>query len=806
MNQLTNKLILILFLLFSVSLFAQNETDLNISNLNEVNVDELSDKQVAEFWQQAQDKGMSISQLEQFATQKKVDPLQINKLKARIEGLQTTGKSPAVKSTERTFNGIESKPLVIKSNVFGASLFSDKSITFEPNLKIATPKNYILGTDDELLIDVFGYSEASYKLKVNTEGKIQIPIAGPIYVMGLTIDQARKKITQKLANYYSGITTGQTQVSISLGNIRSIKVTILGEVVLPGTYTLPSLATTFNALFASGGPNQNGSFRNIKLIRNGKTVSTIDVYEFLLKGDAKGNVQLQDQDIIKIGSYENRVELSGEIKRPGLYEVIKNEKLKDVIGFAGGFTDNAYRENIKVFRNGSTEKSVADIPQDLFNMFVPQSGDVYTIDKTLERFANRVQIEGAVFRPGFFALDEGMTLSKLIQKASGLREDVFTQRGLIYRLKEDNSLEVLSFDINEVMNGKDILLKREDNVKILSKLELKEEYTISIAGEVVNPGSFKFAENMNIEDVILTAGGLKESADKNRVEVARKINNYDAQNANAEVSKIITYELSDDLKTKDGKGIILLPFDVISVYKITGFQTQRNVVIEGEVSHPGQYTMIRNNEKISDLISRSGGLTASAFSDGAVLLRKRRPSFIDQYIKRKKIASFEKQSSDTSISRKQLLQSGVEDDLSIVGIDLAKILKNPGSKYDLILDENDIIRIPRIKQTVNVSGEVLYPVGIQYEKGKSFNKYVHGAGGYSQKSLKKKAYVVYANGSAASTKKILFVINKHPKIKPGSEIIVPAKDERKKLSAVEVASIVASLSTLVLLLFTVKGL
>ncbi len=803
MNQILRKIVLPAFLILSISTFAQNTSDLNLSNLSNVNVDDLSDQQVLDFWQQAQDKGLSISQLEQFGAQKNMDQAQMNKLKGRIEALQASGNKGTIKSTERTFNGVETKPIVVKSKVFGASLFSDKSLTFEPNLKIATPKNYVLGTDDELLIDISGYSEVGYKLKINPEGKIRIPIVGPINVMGLTIEQASKKIARQLSNHYSGILTGETQVSVTLGNIRSIKVTILGEVVLPGTYTLPSLATVFNALYASGGPDKNGSFRNIKLIRNGKTIAIIDVYEFLLKGEAKGNVRLQDQDVIKIGTYETRVELVGEIKRPGLYEVTRDEKLSDIIGFAGGFTDNAYKDRIKVFRNTAKEKSVADVPQDLFPMFVPQTGDVYTIDKGLDRFSNRVELDGAVFRPGYFALDEGMTVSKLIAKADGLREDAVMGRGLIYRLKEDNSLEALSFDVKEVLSGKDIPLKREDKVKILSKLEIREEYSVYIVGEVLRPGKYPYAENLRVEDLILTAGGTKESAAKNKIEIARRVKDFDANNPGSEVSKIITYEVNDELKTIEGKDIILLPFDVVSIYKLTGYQSQRNVKLEGEISHPGQYTLTRNNEKISDLIIRSGGLTGNAFADGAILFRTRKPTSFDQYVKKKKIASFEKQSNDT-LGKEDLQKSGVEDSISIVGINLKKIMENPGSKYDLVLEENDVIRIPRLLQTVTVSGEVLYPVGIQYEKGKSFNDYVDGAGGYTQKGLNRKAFVVYANGSAASTRKILFVFNKHPKIKPGSEIIVPAKDDRKKLSTVEVASIVASLSTLILMFYTVS--
>jgi protein involved in polysaccharide export with SLBB domain len=787
---------------------AQMPSGLNLQNLSSVKVDDLSDQQIADFWKQAQEKGLSLVQLQQMATQRNMNPLEFAKLKSRIENLSnvevTTGTSTE-QSSERKYDGKAESPNKLseeQSKVFGAELFSNKNLTFEPNLKIATPQGYQIGPDDELVIDISGLSDASYKLKVSPDGQIRIPVVGPVVVGGLTIEQAKSKIKRQLSNSYGGISSGETSVSLSLGNIRSIKVTILGEVNLPGTYTLPSLATALNALYASGGPNNNGSFRNISVIRNGKTIGRIDVYDFLLKGSSKANIRLQDQDVIKVNPYAIRVELTGEVKRPGLYEVAKQETLKDVIDFAGGFTDNAYRDRIKVYRNTAKEKSVADVPQDIIAMFVPQSGDVYTIDKVLERFSNRVQINGAVFRPGFFALDEGLTLAKLIAKADGLKEDAFTSRAVIYRLREDNSLEVISVDLNEVLSGKDVKLKREDNIQILSKLELREEYSVFIAGEVLKPGKYTFADNMRVEDLILTAGGLKLSAAKNKIEVARRIKDIDVDKADAPVSTILTYEVNDQLKTVDGKDIILQPFDVVSIYRLPGFQSQRNVTIEGEVHHPGQYTLMRNNERISEVLARSGGVTASGFPDGAVLLRTRKMTSVDQFIKRKKMQSVLKQSSD-SASALEISNSDIGDATSIVGINLDKILKNPGSKYDLILEENDVIRIPRTIQTVKISGEVLYPLIVQYEKGKSFNYYVKNAGGYTMNGLKKKGYVVYANGSSYSTRKILFVFNNHPKIKPGAEIIIPAREERKKLSALEVVSITSSLATLVLLIYTI---
>lgn len=774
-----------------------------MQNFANVKVDDLTDEQISVFWAQAQEKGVSIMQLQQLAAQRNMSTTEFNKLRSRIEKLSPASKQVEKQEESRermyaTENKTDGSPT--QSKIFGAELFNNKRLTFEPNLKMATPQNYQLGPDDELIIDISGYSEASYKLQVSPDGRIRLPQIGSIAISGLTIEQARKKIVQSLSSIYGTINTGETSVNIALGNIRSIKVTVLGEITNPGTYTLPSLATVFNSLYVSGGPNKNGSFRNIKVIRNGKLLTTIDVYEFLLKGEAKGNVRLQDQDVIKVGSYQTRVELKGEVKREGLYEVTGRETLKDVIDFAGGFTNDAYRDRIKVVRNLAKEKSVADVPADIWNMFVPQAGDEFIVEKILNRFSNRVQINGAVFRPGYFALDGGLTLAKLLKKADGLTEDAFMSRALIYRLKPDNSLEVISFDVSEVLNGKDINLQREDNIQILSKLKLREEYKVAIAGEVLIPGEYPFVENMKVEDLIITAGGLKESASKTKIEIARRIKTVDVNNASAPVSKIITYEVNDELKTADGKEIVLLPFDVVSVYRLPGFEAQRNITLEGEVVHPGQYTLTRSNEKISEVIKRSGGLTAGAYIEGAVLVRTKKLTGVDLYIRKKQLESLARQSKDSSKAR-EIAEMEFSDNVSVVGIYLDKILQNPGGPYDLRMEEGDIIRIPRETQTVKITGEVLYPISIRYKKGRTFNNYVSRAGGYSQRALKRKAYVVYTNGSARSTRKFL-VFNVHPKVKPGSEIIVPPREERRKLSAVEVVGITSSLATLVLIITT----
>lgn len=806
-----NKKIGLIFLFCCISAFYQNvfaqQKSISMQNISEVKVDELSDDQIRQFLAEFKNSGYGINQLEQVANQRKMPPAEIQKLKQRIEKLDTKTTPSQVQNFDRDYSddavkadkkddaGFES----LEKKVFGAELFNNKNITFEPNLKIATPANYQLGPDDELIIDIYGYSEATYKLKVTPEGFIRIPLLGPVQVSGNTIEQARKKIQGQLATIYSGINTGQTSVNITLGTIRSIKVNILGEVNMPGTYTLPSLATAFNALYVSGGPNKNGSFRNIKVIRNGKLIATVDVYEFLLKGEAKGNIRLSDQDVIKVGAYEKRVELKGEIKRPAYYEVIKGENLKDVIGFAGGFTDEAYRERIKVFRNTSKEKSVADVPGELFNMFEPQTGDVFEVGKIIDRYSNRIQINGAVFRPGIYALEEGMTISKLIKKADGITEDAFTSRAIIYRLKDDNSSEIISFNVTDVLSGKnDIALKREDLVEINSKLDLKEEYIITVNGAVLHPGDYKFADNARVEDLIIAAGGLRENASRKKIEIARRFKG-EGEKVGSESAKIITVDVNEDLTNKSD--VFLMPYDIVTIYTIPGYTAQKNVIIEGEVQFPGQYTIASKTDRISDVLKRGGGLTQYGFIEGAVLIRTKTLNEADKLIRQQKIDALIKQTKDTT-NIQDKINNEVGNLTSTVGIDMKKILKNPGSKYDLLVEDGDLISIPSQKQTVKISGEVLYPVRIPYRKMKSFKGYINGAGGYTQRALKRGGYVVFANGSAKATRKLL-VFNIHPKIRPGAEIIIPAKEDKKGASVVEIVSIATSITTIAILIVTV---
>jgi protein involved in polysaccharide export with SLBB domain len=807
----SNTLYIFCFVLLSVyfgSINKANSQTLNLQNIATIKIDQLSDEQIADFWNKAQSNGIGMTELEAESKKRKMSGLEFEKLKERINNLSITSKTKSnittsLRKTNESSN--EFKEIIENDNYknFGSELFNNKNLTFEPNLKIATPQNYQLGPDDELIIDIYGYSEETMNLKISPDGNIRIPLAGIVQVSGLTIEQARMRITKSLSQIYDRINTGETKVNISLGNIRSIKVLIMGEVTMPGTYTLSSFSTVFNALYHSGGPSKNGSMRNIKVIRNNRVIANLDIYDFLMKGEAKGNIRLQDQDLIKISPFENKVEIKGEVKRNGYFEIQKNETLKDLINYAGGFTNEAFKEKIKVTRNTSKQKSVADIQNELISMFSPKSGDVYTVDKLLERFENRVQIKGAVFRPGVYALENNLTVTKLIEKAEGLTEDAFLTRAIIYRLKDDNSLMMLSVNLIDIKNNlaTDIRLEREDIIQIASKLELKQSYGVIINGEVLKPGDYPYAQNMKIEDLIIAAGGFKETAALTRVEVSRRKFDIDKTVINSEIAIIKRFELNNELKENSNLKFELEPFDIVNIYAISGYEPQKNVTIEGEVLYPGNYTIERNNEKISDIIKRGGGLTASAFKDGIILLRKKNRDYSTTIIYQNKLKALRKQSKDSN----SILDVYEEENsmYDIVGINVSKILKKPGSKEDLLLRDGDILKVPFEKQTVLVSGEVLYPIKVNINNANSLRGFVSNAGGFSSKALKRKSYIVYANGTVKATHNFLFV-KIYPKVKPGCEIVVPKREVRKPVSVLEVTTIASTLTTLVFLIVSLS--
>lgn len=805
-----------LFIMFvvitcSTALFAQTD-------YSKVKVDQLSDAQVKQMMQRADEMKYTDAQLEQLMSSQGMAADEVSKLRSRVEKIRSEAGSASggnVDISGRTVNSggseTSSKPgtAKINSRIFGAELFSNGSITFEPDMRMATPKGYVIGPDDQLLLDITGDNLASYKLNVSPEGYINLEYVGRIQVGGLTIEQATNKIRSSMAGTYPALKSGRSQIALNLGNIRSIKVIINGEVNKPGTYTLPSLATVFNALYASGGPNERGSFRNIQVIRNNRIVSTIDVYDFLVNGFQTGNVRLQDQDVIYVPVYQTRVDVQGEVKRSAIFEALPHETFVDILKFAGGFSDAAYTARIKVLQNTPTERRVVDIPASDFSGYHAKNGDRITVEPILDRYENKVAINGAVFRPGNYELTKGLTLSQLIKQADGLKEDAFMNRGYIMRLNVDNTSSILPFNVADVVkpgSESDIMLQREDVVNISSIFDLRDEYKVTISGEVRNPGIFGYADNMTVKDLIQMAGGFNEGASPDNIEIARRIKTTDLNQKTAPLSEVFRISLDKGLNITDS-GFALQPFDVVIIRSREGYMSQQQVNIIGEVLHPGIYTIQSKDERISDIIKRAGGLTAFAYAKGASL--KRGPSGSagsynplgdadEEKLRNLNMARLNQKGADSSA----ISLSANNSFSNLVGIELEKILKTPYSKFDLLLENGDEIRIPTQLQTVKVTGEVLRPISVAYLPGKPFKYYINSAGGFSRRAFRRGSFVSYPNGAVAATKKPLFV-NNYPAITPGSEISVPVRAERKTVGFeawVGISTAVASLAAIIVTL------
>ncbi len=768
------------------------KAQIDVKNLASTNVDLLSDQQIIQLLQQAKAAGLTDDQVLDQARTRGVPPDQVSKLSARISRIRSAQQVPGTNTatatdtvSRRSLSPQTAAPSapVRQSGVFqtatlpifGSELFSANDLRFEPNLKIATPLNYILGPDDQLNINVYGNSLANWRLTVSPEGNINIPGVGVVNVAGKSVELATSAIKSKLAANHYAIGNG-TSVQVTLGDIRSIKVIMIGQLVKPGTYTLSSLSTVFNALYAAGGPNANGSFRQIEVIRNNRIIRRLDIYDFLTRGDQKDNISLKDQDIIRVPTYRTHVSMTGQVKTPAVFEMVPGETLQNVINFAGGFTDAAYTARIKVSQVNDQQRRITDIPESDFGSYIPLRGDVYEVDAILNRFENRITVSGAVFRPGDYELSRGLTLSQLIAKAGGLREDAFMNRGVIIRLKPDNTTESISFNLQDVVNKtQDVTLQREDLVNIASIFDLRDQYVVSING-VRHPGNYYYADSMKVQDLILRAGGFPEGASTMRLEVARRIDNSDPHSKDAKVSQVYSININKELTPGQGD-FVLHPFDIVSIYTLPGYETQRQVKVEGEVLYPGVYTLEKKNERISDLIKRAGGLTASADAAGGTLKRENTailgidPGKADTAAinrdRQNQLNRLKQINRDTTASTNEFRNN-------YVGIDLPEILSNPGSKADLLLEDNDLLRIPKEQQVVKVNGEVLYPSAVVYSSGKGFKQYIFNAGGFSPYALAKRSYIVYPNGTVRATHKFLFFRN-YPSVKPGSEIYVPRK-------------------------------
>lgn len=842
----------ILSLLTNVS---HAQLGLDTVDLSTIQSSDISDTQLQAAILRAEAEGLTINQALQMAQARGLSSAVANQLRARIQQLQmeegVTGSSEVLDEQEqydisREFMRPERVETEEMRKTFGSQIFRYRETEFTPTLNVATPVNYTLGAGDELVIHIWGDQTNTYNLTVNAEGSIFIENIGPIFVSGFTLEEANDLILQRLEQLYEGLRgdeAGQTTFArVAIDGLRTIQVSIIGEVTNPGDYTIASNSTVFNALYRGGGPGEDGSYRNVRLIRDNEVIAELDLYDFLVEGIQSGNVRLRDGDVIQVPPYKHRVEVKGEVKRSDLYfEIIEGETLYDLIQFAGHFTDRAYTRQIRVHRNTSTDRRIVTVKKDQFDEFTMQSGDVVYIDRILNRFENRVRIEGAVWRNGEFELKDGMTLYDLITEADGVRPDAFRARGLINRLRDDYSLEQISFNVSDVLKNPerfDIPLQREDQVLIRSIHELEDEQSVQIGGAVRQPGQYNFRENMTLEDLILKANGFSDAASEARIEISRRIMGEAApEQRGEELAKIYTFSVSRDLQlSEEDNQFQLQPFDHIYVHSRPNYQVQQKVTIEGEVMYPGTYTIKDRNEQISDLIKRAGGLTNEAYVAGARLIRQHtaidRPQIEFDFLSSEEVIDEDRtglsgrsnsQSNQLDQTENELNTTGesifqkrselnredfrsfeidsMESEVisnssteSRIGIDLHTILENPGSRDDLYLRDGDVLRIPQELQTVAISGAVMQDVEVRYQDRASLGYYIDRAGGFATNAKKNRIYVVYANGDVDRRKSYLFgLIKNSPPIEPGAHIIIPAKAEQQRRSSGEIISISATI-------------
>ena len=794
---------------FSLPLSAQVQ-NLNLEQLAYINVDQLSDEQIQSFWEKAQAQGYSITDLETAARVKGVPVSQITKLRQRIMTLSTSVKKKTATSGNKPTSseqeifgrtGRETKDSIMvtkKSRVFGYDFFQNPKISFAPTINVPTPESYIINTGDELLVEVWGAAESSTTQKVDNQGNIILPMAGKVHVGGLNFVEAKARINTALHKIYAGISApegsyAKVYTGVSIANIRTVKVNIIGEVEAPGTYSLSALSTVINALYASGGPTENGSFRNIQVVRGGKTIAHLDIYNFLLKGSQEGNINLNDQDVIIVPPYKNQVEVIGFVKREGIYEVKEGEKLSSLVDYFGGFKSNAYKDIMVVERIVGAKREVKEVPFSDAGKFAMQGGDKLLVHKLSDIYHNRISITGAVYQPGNYAYSEGMTVLDLIDKAAGVREEAYLNRAILFRSIDRVDKQSLNFSLKDLLEKKQtIALQPNDSLHIYGRDSLIAKPMVRIEGAVRKPQKFAYAKGLYPADLIIMAGGFIEGADQTQVQVARQLNDANFKT----ISKVYTVSLS-----KEGEDSIALePNDIVTVRYEKGYVPQQVVKIEGEVSFPGFYAILSKEERISSLIERSGGLAPYAYVEGATLVRKKDKNEKDDKAQEKQLKKLKKTDKDLTLIETKEEEKTPEASEYRVGINLKKIMENKNSYQDLVLKDGDVLIIPSEKQTVEVKGLVLAPSLVRYEKGKSTRSYINSAGGFSDNAQKKSVYVVYANGDVKGTSRFLF-FRSYPKVAPGALVIVPEKPEKKSLSTTETVSVMTALTTLAILIY-----
>lgn len=783
--------------------FSQSQNILTTFSIS--NIDEYTDAELTEYYEEATKQGYSLDQLKAIAKARGVSPSKINEFEERLEVFSARGESVV---------GIKNNPLAIRqedanseqtisfqddnlSPIFGMDFFSNKNLNFAPNLNLSTPENYILGPGDELVINVWGAAERIYNVAVDREGAIRIPNIGPIFLSGNSIVEAEGKIKSSLKRIYSGIGSStsspyKTNVDISLSGIRTVKVNVIGEAKNPGTYDVSSLSTVINVLYLSGGPSSNGTLRNIEIIRRGKVIETFDLYQFLVNGISNSSITVQEQDIILIKPYLSRVTLSGATKRTGVFELKENESFNELLDFSGGFKSDAFRDKFILERIDGDGKVLKEINYPELSNIILNDGDNIVIKNVLNEFKNKVEIEGAVNRPGIYEFDEGLTVLDLINRANGLKDEAFLNRGLVLRNLNDKGTEAINFTLDSILdNEKEVLLRKDDVVKIYSTNSLTVKEYISISGAVNNPIELEYINNISIEDLVVMAGGLKQGADPNKVDIYRRIDDNDLETLSESIETKVAIDLRDS-------NVRLLPNDRVSIRFKKGFSEQIYVNVLGQINYPGNYALDSKSQRISDIIQKSGGLTDYAFAKGATLKRKN-PYFKENSQNEVIVDIAQKVNNDegkTDLYNPEFLR---------VGIDLEAILANPDHKSNLLLNNGDELDIPSLKETVKVEGAVLVPSLVRFDKLYNLKDYVNNSGGWSNEAKKAKSYVVYLSGEIAATKSFLF-FKLYPKLEPGALIIVPKKPEKKSsISTQEVIALssgVASFALLIDRLFT----
>lgn len=679
-----------------------------------------------------------------------------------------------------------------KRKVFGRDIFNNKDLTFEPSMNIATPQNYRLGPGDAVYIDIYGASQKTIESTVTPDGTVVIEGFGPVSVSGLTVAQANSRLRSTLGARYSS-----SRINLTVGQTKTIMVNVMGNVNAPGSYTLSAFATVFHALYMAGGINEIGTLRNIKVFRGGRQITAVDIYDYILNGRLTGNIRLAEGDVIIVGEYDCLVNITGKVKRPMYYEMKRSESVGTVLKYAGGFTGDAYKKSVRLVRKAGTQYSVYNVGEFELNTFKLEDEDSLSIDSVLPRFQNMVEVKGAVFRPGMYQVGgEISSVKQLIEHAEGVTEDAFTPHAVMHRMKADRTLEVISVDLQGIFNGAvaDIPLRNEDVLYVPSKKELEEEKTITIHGEVMYPGIYKYADNETIEDFVLQAGGLKDAASMKKVDVSRRIINQYATTSTDTIARTFTFSLKDGFIIDGEPGFTLQPFDEVYVRTSPGYVEQRNIKIEGEVMFPGEYTLSKMDQRLSNVIAQAGGFTKWAYIKGARLERTITPD------ERRRMETVQKmlnkQNTDNDTIDVSQLDFGTT---YYFAIDMEKAIANPGGDNDIVLREGDKIIIPQFTNSVKVNGDVMYPNTMTYQKGKGVNYYVKQAGGYGNRAKKSKTYIIYMNGAVAQ-------VGRGVKIEPGCEIIVPTKPHGQKMTTTEVVALASGTASIATMIATIANL